>query len=105
VRFIPEAGDLVGFELELDLDGPKASGEFRDYEGGCGIPARVSGTLERGRLTLRGVNKYNVKIEIAGTISGQNAGVTIHVGEGAPETVKLMLAAKAHCRETSQLPL
>ena len=99
VRFIEDAGDLLGFELELNFDGSKVSGEFRNYEGACGIPTEVSGTIERGRLTLKGVNKQYGKIKISGTLDDQYSRVTISVGEGTRETVKLKTVAKASCRE------
>lgn len=101
VRFIEDAGDLLGFELELNFDGSKVSGEFRNYEGACGIPTEVSGTIETGRLTLKGVNKRYGKIKISGTLDDQYSRVTIRVGEGTPENVTLKTVAKASCREDS----
>jgi hypothetical protein len=99
VRFIEDAGDLLGFELELNFDGSKVSGEFRNYEGACGIPTEVSGTLERGRITLKGVNKRYGKIKISGTLDDQYSRVRIRVGEGTPKNVTLRMVAKSSCRE------
>ena len=69
VECIQDAGHLLGFELELNFDGSKVSDEFPDYEGACGIPTEVSGTLEKGLLMLKGVNKHYGKIKIAGTLN------------------------------------
>ncbi|HMB82693.1 MAG TPA: hypothetical protein VKI40_01460 [Terriglobales bacterium] len=63
VEFNEEGGDLLGYELEIQLDGSRVTGILRIYEGGCGTPAPVVGTLSRGKISLRGDDKFYGKVE------------------------------------------
>lgn len=99
VKFIPEAGDLIGFELEVKFEGTIVSGEFRDYEGACGIPTAVSGAREGTKLSLRGHNEQFGEVEIAGVLGENTARLTIRVGRDRPKIEKLKRSTKPHCRE------
>jgi hypothetical protein len=68
VQFIEEAGDLTGLELELKFEGKKISGELRNYEGACGNPTQVAGTLDDELLNLHGVNESYGAVKLTGTI-------------------------------------
>src|ERR1035437_411430 len=67
VEYNEEGGDLLGYELEIQLDGSRVTGILRIYEGGCGTPAPVVGTLSRGKISLRGDDKFYGKVELTGT--------------------------------------
>ena len=98
VEYNEEGGDLLGYELELHLDGPRATGVFRIYEGGCGSPAPVVGTLTRGELNLRGEDKFYGKVEINGRMSNELVKATLRMEKALkPETIKLSLIPRPHC--------
>lgn len=100
VQLIEEAGDLVGLELELNLEGRKVFGELRHYQGACGIPIRVTGTLNGEHLTLYGESEYYGDVNLNGTLTDKTAKVTVKFGKASSEAVVLKPTAKPHCRET-----
>ena len=73
VQFIEQAGDLIGLELELMFEGKKISGELRNYEGACGNPTLVTGTLDDERPKLHGVNEYYGVVRLTGTLGTTKA--------------------------------
>jgi hypothetical protein len=98
VEYNEEGGDLLGYELELHLDGSRVTGVLRIYEGGCGSPAPVTGTVSAGTISLRGEDKFYGKIEISGRMSNGLVDATLHMEKAAkPETIKLRLIPKPHC--------
>lgn len=104
VRYIEEAGDLVGSELELDLKGEQVQGFLRFYEGGCGTAVAVSGTLIHDQMRLSGQSDEYGKIEITGHIgAGKLAGTLVQKdkltqGEGRTH-LKLLRIPSAHCSD------
>jgi hypothetical protein len=98
VEYNEEGGDLLGYELELHLDGSRATGVLRIYEGGCGSPAPVAGTLTGGKISLRGEDKFYGKVEISGRMANELVEATLRMEKAAkPETIKLRLIPKPHC--------
>jgi hypothetical protein len=98
VEYNEEGGDLLGYELELHLDGSRVTGVLRIYEGGCGSPAPVAGTLSGGKISLRGEDKFYGKFEISGRMSNDLVKATLRMEKAAePETIKLRLIPKPHC--------
>jgi hypothetical protein len=98
VEYNEEGGDLLGYELELRLDGSRVTGVLRIYEGGCGSPAPVAGTLSGGKISLRGEDKFYGEVEISGRMSNDLVKATLRMEKAAePETIKLRLIPKPHC--------
>lgn len=98
VEYNEEGGDLLGYELELHLDGSRVTGVLRIYEGGCGSPAPVAGTLSGGKISLRGEDKFYGKVEISGRMSNDLVKATLRMEKAAePETIKMRLTPKPHC--------
>ncbi len=98
VEYNEEGGDLLGYEIEVHLDGSRVNGVLRIYEGGCGSPSTVSGTLVGNKLSLRGKDKAYGTVDIRGTVSNNLIEATINMEQATkPETVKLKLIPKAHC--------
>lgn len=101
VRYIEEAGDLVGSELELDFRGEQVQGFLRFYEGGCGTNVTVGGTLLHDHIRLSGQSEYG-KIEIAGHIEpGKFNGTLIQTkqGDSRQEKLKLHRISNPHCSD------
>jgi hypothetical protein len=96
VEYNEEGGDLLGYELELNLHGSRVTGVLRIYEGGCGSPAPVAGTLSGGKISLRGEDKFYGKVEISGRVSNDRVKATLRM-EKAAEPDKLRLIPKPHC--------
>ena len=101
VRYIEEAGDLLGSELELELDftQSRAQGVLRFYEGGCGTPVPVSGTVTRNRIRLFGASDTYGQVEIVGTIGNRDLYATLLPKKSAKSSHKRRLKriATAHC--------
>jgi hypothetical protein len=98
VEYIEEAGDLLGYELEFHLDGSRVTGVLRIYEGGCGSPVPVGGTLSGGKISLRGEDKFYGKVEMSGRMSNDLVKATLRMEKAAdPETIKLKPIPKPHC--------
>jgi len=98
VEYNEEGGDLLGYELEIQLDGSRVTGILRIYEGGCGSPAPVAGTLSGGKISLRGEDKFYGKVEMSGTMSNDLVKATLRMEKAArPEIIKLRLIPKPHC--------
>jgi hypothetical protein len=98
VEYNEEGGDLLGYELQIQLDGSRVSGFLRIYEGGCGNSAPVAGTLSAGKISLHGEDKFYGKVEISGTMSNDLVKATLRMENAAkPETIKLKPIAKPHC--------
>ena len=98
VEYIEEAGDLLGYELEVKVDRSRVTGVLRIYEGGCGSPAPVAGTLSGGKISLRGEDKFYGKVEMSGTMSNDLVKATLRMEKAAkPETIRLRLIPKPHC--------
>ncbi len=98
VEYNQEGGDLLGYELEIQLDGSRVTGVLRIYEGGCGNLAPVAGTLSRGKISLRGEDKFYGKVELSGTMSSDLIKATLRMEKAEkPEAIKLKLIPKPHC--------
>ena len=98
VEYNEEGGDLLGYELEIQVDGSRVTGILRIYEGGCGTPAPVAGTLSRGKISLRGDDKFYGNVELSGTMSNDLVKATLRMEKAAkPETIKLRLIPEPHC--------
>lgn len=98
VEYNEEGGDLLGYELEIQLDGSRVTGILRIYEGGCGQTAPVAGSLSGGKISLRGKDKFYGKVELNGTMSNDLVKATLRMEKAEkPETIKLKLIPKPHC--------
>ena len=98
VEYIEEAGDLVGYELELRLDGSRVAGVLRIYEGGCSTPTPVAGTLVESKLSLSGKSEIYGKVEIIGSMSNNLVKATLRIQKAAaPVNVQLKIIPKPHC--------
>src|SRR5947209_5286411 len=92
VRYIEEAGDLVGSELELDFRSEQVQGFLRFYQGGCGTNVTVSGTLLHDQIRLSGQSDEYGKIEITGHIEpGKFNGTLIQRKQANSSREKLKL--------------
>lgn len=98
VEYNDEAGDLLGFEIELRSGGASAEGVLRIYQGACGEVTPVQGSFERTRAHLEGTNATLGKVVIDGMVHDDDLNATIRF-EKAPqaETVHLKKIAKPHC--------
>ena len=98
VEYNEEGGDILGYELDIQLDGSRVTGVLRIYEGGCGNQAPVAGTLSGGKISLRGDDKFYGKVEVSGTMSNDLVKAILRMEKAAkPETIKLRLIPKPHC--------
>jgi hypothetical protein len=98
VEYIEEGGDLLGYELDLRPDGSRITGVLRIYEGGCGSPVPVAGTLSEGKIDLLGDDKFYGKVEMSGRMSNDLVQATLRMEKTAkPETIKLRVIPKPHC--------
>ncbi len=99
VEYIEEgAGDLLGYELEVKVDGSRVTGVLRIYEGGCGSPAPVAGTLAGSKISLSGRSEVYGKVDISGSMSDDLVKATLRMEKAAePETIKLKVIPKPHC--------
>jgi hypothetical protein len=99
VRYIEEgAGDLVGTELELKIEGSQATGVLRIYEGGCATPRVARGSLVHGKLRLTGENEVYGKFEVSGIIHEDTLkGLLVLEKAIGPEKIRLKKIAKPHC--------
>ena len=71
---------------------------LRIYEGGCGSPVPVAGTLSEGKIDLRGEDKFYGKVEMSGRMFNDLVKATLRMEKAAkPETIKLRLIPKPHC--------
>lgn len=92
-----EAGDLVGYEIEFNVNGSQVTGVMRIYEGGCGEPVPLTGKLTARRLSLHGKSRTYGDVRISGIVSSSiNATIRMEKATQA-ETVKLTPIAKPHC--------
>jgi hypothetical protein len=102
VRYIEEAGDLLGSELELDFKGEQVQGFLRFYEGGCGTPVAVNGTHMHDQILLSGQSDEYGKIEIMGHLeAGKLTGTLVQTRQANSERthLKLLRISKAHCSD------
>ena len=102
VRYIEEAGDLLGSELELDFRGEQVQGFLRFYEGGCGINVAVGGTLLRDQIRLSGQSDEYGKIEITGHLeTGKLNGTLVQKRQAnsGREKLKLRRIPSPHCSD------
>ena len=98
VEYIEEAGDLLGYELEVKVNGWRVTGFLRIYEGGCGSPAPVSGTLGGSKISLSGKSEVYGNVGISGSMSNESVRATLRMEKAAkPETIKLKIIPKPHC--------
>jgi hypothetical protein len=98
VEYNEEGGDLLGYELDLRPDGSRITGVLRIYEGGCGSPVPVAGTLSEGKIDLLGDDKFYGKVEMSGRMSNDLVQATLRMEKTAkPETIKLRVIPKPHC--------
>ena len=98
VEYNEEGGDLLGYELEFHLNGSQVTGVLRIYEGGCGSPTPVAGTLAVSKLSLSGKNDFYGKVDISGSLSNNLLKATLHMEKAAqPETIELKTILKPHC--------
>ena len=97
VEYNKEGGDLLGYEIELDVSGSQVAGVMRIYEGGCGETVPLTGTLTTEKLTLHGQSRTYGSVHISGIV-GSNIKATIRMEKATQaETVKLKPIAKPHC--------
>jgi len=97
VEYFEEGGDLVGFELSLRVQGSVAHGEFRDYEGGCGIKTEIVGTMKGRTIQLRGKSDTS-QLGIDGRFDGGVLNATIKIGANAElQKVRLKPIPSPHC--------
>jgi len=98
VQYNEEGGDLLGYELEFQVDGSRVTGVLRIYEGGCGSPALLTGTLIKNRISLHGESQGYGKVDISGRIASDLLKATLRLEKASqPETIKLKAARKPHC--------
>lgn len=98
VEYNEEGGDLLGYELEYQVDGSQVTGVLRIYEGGCGSPASVTGTLVESKISLRGESQGYGNVDISGRIANDLLKATLRMEKAAkPETIKLRIISKPHC--------
>lgn len=70
VEYIADAGDTVGRELELHVRGTKVCGTLRDHQGGPPPDVGLSGTVNDGRVVLRG-KLASIDVTVTG-VMGKN---------------------------------
>jgi len=102
VRYIEDAGDLVGSELELDVRSEQVQGFLRSYQGGCGTNVIVSGTLLHDQIRLSGQSDEYGKIEITGHIETGKFNGTLTQKKPANswrEKLKLHRIPSPHCSD------
>lgn len=99
VEYIAEgAGDLLGYELEVKVDESRVTGVLRIYEGGCGSPAPISGTLAGNKISLSGKSEVYGMVNISGSMSNESIRATLRLEKVAkPEIIKLKIIPKPHC--------
>jgi hypothetical protein len=98
VAYNEEAGDLIGTELELNLQGKSATGQLRIYQGSCADPIAVSGTFSPHEMRLAGQSGILGKVEIVGAIKAGELRATVRLALAEkPEFVILKKIPKAHC--------
>ncbi len=99
VRYIEEgAGDLVGTELELEIEGTQATGILRIYEGGCAEPVQVTGSLSGNTVHVSGEGQGYGKVEITGNLQhGRLDGLLRLERAHSSEKIRLKRITKPHC--------
>jgi len=98
VEYNKQGGDLVGFELQLTTNGPKAKGSMKIYEGGCATPIDLAGSLAGNNLELTAVTEDYGKIEVKGTLRmGALDGRVRFEKTAESETLHLKEISKPHC--------
>jgi hypothetical protein len=98
VEYNREGGDLLGYELELLLDGSRVTGVLRIYEGGRGNPSPVAGTVAGSKISLSGNSEVYGRVEISGSMSDNLVKAILHMEKAVkPESIKLKTIPKPHC--------
>lgn len=92
------AGDLVGTEVELKIEGTKATGVLRIYQGGCAEPVQVTGSLSGNAVHVSGEGQGFGKIEITGNLRrGGLEGLLRLERNHTAEKIRLKKITKPHC--------
>lgn len=88
VRTVEEAGDVLGEQLVMAIDGQRVRATLKTYEGSYDpATAQLTGTLRSGRITLEG-SAPGGHIVLSGVIRGSNLVATIE-REKQKQQVKL----------------
>ncbi len=92
------AGELVGTELELKIDGSKATGIVRIYQGGCAEPVPVTGSFSGNTINVSGEGEGFGKIEITGHFRHGHLDGSLQLDRiHHSEKIRLGKIRKPHC--------
>jgi len=98
VRIEEGAGDLVGTELELKIEGTGATGVLKIYQGGCAEHVQIAGSLTGNTIHVSGEGQGFGKIEITGNLEhGRLDGSLRLERTHTSEKIRLKRITKPHC--------
>jgi hypothetical protein len=98
VEYNEEGGDLLGYEIEFNVNGSQVTGVMRIYEGRCGEPVPLTGKLTAGKLSLSGQSRTYGDVRISGIIGSSSLKATIRMEKATQaETATLKPIPKPHC--------
>jgi hypothetical protein len=98
VQYQEGAGDLVGTELELKIEGTAATGVLRIYDGRCAEPVQVTGSVSGTTLHVSGEGVGYGKMEITGKLQrGRFDGLLRLDRNHSSEKIRLKRITKPHC--------
>jgi hypothetical protein len=97
VEYNEEGGDLLGTELDFTANEGRVDGHVKIYQGGCGDPVSITGSLSNDKLQVSGRSDAYGRIEITGTVRRTGFEGILRLEKAQPRKIRLKKIAKAHC--------